>query len=147
MKMKALEIINVCSLEDINKLQSLLTIVQSNEWCEARFQPLSEKLKTEFGEKLEINYKRHSDGRCYAEYFFQPYDKWIELWLEEDDIKLWIVSKTDNDFIDLLDVKYKKWGKEVYYYYTTDLEFEYPIDNPKIISTITPMLEELSKKK
>ncbi|MDR0613049.1 MAG: PD-(D/E)XK nuclease family protein [Dysgonamonadaceae bacterium] len=144
--MKAKEIIDACSIEEINKLQNLANVANSNEWCEARFALLSEKLKATFGEKLQIRYKRHKeDGRCYAEFFFHPYEKWIELWLEEKEIKLWIASEFKTESVKVLGKEYKYWGCEYWDYYETDLCFNYPVDNQNIIDKIVPMLEELAK--
>jgi hypothetical protein len=143
-KMKALEIIEKCSIDEINKLQYLATIVSKKEWYEARFSPLSEKLKQSIGERLEIKY-----DIGYAEFFFRPYKEWIELQLKESNIELYIVSYHQKKEIKLSGKTYLYDSPEngYHYYYEEGVQFDYPIDNPKLLNTMVLLLAELSKYK
>lgn len=145
--MKALEIIEQLSIEEINKIENLATLVSSNKWCEARFDKISARIKETFHENLVIVYNKWNDGSNYAQYYFQPNECWVELWLEKNEIRLFIVADTDHGEIITIDKSTfinREFEKYFYYHNESYFRFDYnDIDN--IEKTIVPILEELEK--
>jgi len=145
--MKALEIIEQLSIEEINKIENLAKLVSSNNWCEARFDKISARIKENFNENLVIDYLKYIDGRNYVQYYFHPNECWVELWLEKNEIKLYIVAYTDHGEIITIDKStFSNKDPDSYYYYHNESYFRFDyndIDN--IVKTVVPLLKELEK--
>jgi len=144
---KAMEIIEQLSLEEINKIENLAKLVSSVEWCKARFFKITAKIQDQFNENLVIEYRKWTDGRNYVQYFFRPYEFWVELWLEENEIKLYIVAESDKgESKRINDLTFLKKVVDIYYYYynKTYFEFDYN-DIDGLEKTVISLLKELEK--
>lgn len=144
---KAMDILEELSIEEINKIENLSRLVASDKWCEARFNKISTKIRNHFNENLIIGYKKWSDGRNYVQYYFGIYDKWVELWLYENEIRLYVVTDADSGetiSIDKSTFSNKNLDKYYFYYDVSYFKFGYDkIDN--LVETVVPLLKELEK--
>lgn len=152
-KMKAIEIIEHLSIEEINKIENLAKIVSSNEWCEARFNIITKKIENHFNENLKMLFKKYYDKYVektynYVEYYFDPYEYWVELHLKENQIELYVVTNIDKDetiIIDKLVFSNKSYKNNHYYYYNEEyLRFDYS-EIAKIEQIVVSILKELQK--
>ncbi|GAP72835.1 hypothetical protein SAMD00024442_46_1 [Candidatus Symbiothrix dinenymphae] len=153
--MKAKEILEKLSLEEVQKLENLASLIGSEEWSNARFEVISQRIKDELGEPLKdgliINYRR--SYTTYAEFYFEPYEHWLELWMADDCIKPYICAYGKQDFVEILGKKYGYADAENgYHYYEDDTCFDYPkskddanMDN--LAGAVVPILRELAKYK
>ncbi|MDR1725683.1 MAG: hypothetical protein LBR28_04765, partial [Bacteroidales bacterium] len=57
---------------------------------------VTKELQAEFGRKLQVKNCEYEDGRNYLQFWFEPYDKWIEVW-DGDNLELWLASKEKSD--------------------------------------------------
>jgi len=137
-------IINEFSPSEINKLEKIASIINSPAWIKERF-----KLITEFVKEEKPNIIDNYFNNSYAQFYFEPYKFWIELWLRGNQIDFYLVSKEkkeDSYRIANLDFKYSE--EDVYYYYESEVSFDYPKnaedDNMrKIKEILLPVLDEL----
>ena len=157
----------VSSNEDIAKLENLIDVINSKEWVQAFFNPITVKLQNHFGENLIVDYipksKKHSDDCCayYAQYWFEPYKYWLELGKHKDtSIGVYLCSAPSNDLkIEFAKEMYEASEEDTYLYsklfysnVNKDKQFfHYAPKNEteiqKLLEVIIPILEELSKYK
>jgi len=148
-KIKAMKIMEILTNEEVIKLENLVNLILSVEWSEARFSGISSKIRSEISE-INVSCKKHQDGRNYAQYFFEFNDEyWIELWIEKNQIKLYIVSNNQKEVVSIgnsiftYDSSFKK-----YYYYLDKKKFIFNYSdavNIELIKITTELLKELKK--
>jgi hypothetical protein len=149
--LKAIEIQEKLSIEEIEKLEKLARIVNSKEWSEARVKPITDELKKHFP-NMEI--KGHSyimddsEYNNYVELFFKPFDFWVELWICHENIHLFLCSHKDAENVTKADVLFTKWSRPRYSYYKNEKMFKFGItDTNSIVEVLTPILQKLSEYK
>lgn len=151
---KIIEIQGKLSVEDINKLEVIAQLVNSEGWTIVRFKDIVEKIEPTFGGQLKIKYKRHTDRRKrnYAQFYFEQYKYWVELWLNKNDIELWLVSQEKyGESEKVATYLFQYWGKgeNGYHYYQPDnnLKFGYIKENKELCDVLISILEELKNYK
>lgn len=147
--MKAIDIIDVLSMDEINKVENLVELVTSTGWCKARFSNITPRIESYFNENLVIEYKKWTDGRNYVQYFFRLYEFWVELWLEEKEIRLYIVSNSDRgETIKINNSTFSYNSFDINYYYNDKSYFKFHYNDfgiDQIEKTVTSLLKELEK--
>jgi hypothetical protein len=58
---------------------------------------ITKELQAEFGKKLQVKNCEYEDGRNYVQFWFEPYDKWVEIWNEDDKLTLYLASQLKSD--------------------------------------------------
>ncbi|MDR1793207.1 MAG: hypothetical protein LBR36_07205, partial [Bacteroidales bacterium] len=57
---------------------------------------ITKELQAEFGKKLQVKNCEYGDKK-YAQYWFEPYDKWLEIWNEDGKLTLYLASQLKSD--------------------------------------------------
>lgn len=140
--MKAQDIQTKLSPDEIKELIKISQIVNSYDWHNAKYSLIKEKLK-------HINPKVNLKGK-YAEFFYEHFENWIELWSYDERIDLFICSYTECDEIFINNKKFNYYSKEnnkCYYKSDKLFSFEYPFEFDNLITELEPLLKELSEYK
>ena len=152
--MEIQKIINEFSPSEIKKIEEIANLINTDSWIKARFKLITEFVKAE---KNNISVLYFTQG--YVQLFFEGCNLWVELWLRENHIDFYLVSKEkiveDKEVIkkgktEFIFDEYDKGNK--YYYYSTITNFDYPKnaedDNMrKIKEILLPVLDELENYK
>lgn len=152
--MEIQKIINEFSPSEINKLEEIANLINKESWIEERFKFIVDSLDIKVG--LIIKYKRNKNGDCcYAQFYFNSYEFWVELWLKEKNIEFYLVSETEKvgkgKVIKKGEIEFESDGYNWDYrccYYKYKHNFDYPKnaedDNMrKIKEVLLPILDEL----
>lgn len=141
--MKAEELLSELNNDEIVKLIELAAIVSSDDWNNAKFCLLEKGMKDKFDKALIFN-----PYGSYANFFFQPYELWIELWAWDKVIHLYLCSYNKKEFIivDNKNFKFHLFENDKYYYQNDDiLTFNYPQNRVELVKVMVPILNELSQ--
>ncbi len=145
--MKAEEIQKKLSSEEIKELIELTSIVSSDDWHNAKYLFIKEKVSEHIPIKPILNLK----GRN-AELFYKPYQYWVELWSYDKRIDLYLCSYNEYASIKLSNADFSpsSYGKGRYYYKSQEkssFSFDYPDGLDSLIEFLKSLLTELSKYK
>ncbi|MDR0414188.1 MAG: hypothetical protein LBH84_02065 [Prevotellaceae bacterium] len=90
---------------------------------------VSKELNAEFGKKLHSKNCDYENGKKYTQYWFEPYDKWLEVWKENGKLTLYLASniKSDNGFeVGGILFTNREWSNKLkYHWYSSEEHFEY----------------------
>jgi hypothetical protein len=109
---------------------------------------VSKELTTEFGKKLQIKNCEYEDGRKYVQFWFEPYDKWVEVW-DGDKLQLWLASKKKYDNgIEISGILFsnREWNNSgKHHWYKADEHFEFdPKDEAEVSALIADAIAVLN---
>ena len=142
-KMKAEEILEAIgsnNIKEISRLESLARVINSKEWIKARFSKITAFLKSEFRD-LQEQYLNGENAR--VQYWFEPYEVFVEVWIKEDCLWLYIVSKSKKEYILIANQKYTYDEPFDKYYYCYNDDYKYT-DIEKLKMDLIPVLQGLS---
>jgi hypothetical protein len=89
---------------------------------------VSKELSAEFGKKLQTKNCEHTNGKKYIQFWFEPYDKWLEVWSEGDKLTLYLASSIKSGGFEVGGILFNKreWSNELkHHWYSSDrVEYE-----------------------
>lgn len=147
-QMKAKEIQKELNNEDLLKLIKIAAIVNSDDWHNAKYEIIIQKLDRKlFDKNLEVVKK--GKGK-FAEFFFKPYKYWIELWAYPESFHLYICSYKDNNQVPKsISVANNEFmyddtsSNDRHFFYDKDYSYEYPHMMDELVAKIESILMEL----
>ncbi|MDR2652157.1 MAG: hypothetical protein LBC68_07575 [Prevotellaceae bacterium] len=103
---------------------------------------VTKELQAEFGKKLQVKNCEYSDGRKYVQFWFEPYDKWIEVW-DGDKLEFWLASKENSSEgfeVGGIAFNSRVWSNELkYHWYSAEGHKEF---NPKSEESISALVAD-----
>ena len=146
----ATKIIECLSDEEINELEILSKeIVNTTEWCKARFSKIASGLRQEFGEDLKDAYNPETWFCNYAQFWLDNKKYWIEIFLKHDKkIYLYICAWEKEESITISGdaYGYDEAGK-YHYYQNEDMVFDYSEEGiNELVKRSIEILKEIPSK-
>lgn len=142
--MKSQEIQSKMSPAQIQDLINLAELVKSNDWHNAKYSLILDEIKKDIKEPI-----MKPEGN-YAEFFYRPYQQWVELWSWDKEINLYLCSYDKHPFLEAAGIKfsYHSFEKGKYYFKSESLfSFDYPFKMNELATSLKRILGELSEYK
>lgn len=146
-QVNAEKILKQLTKDELNKLITISSLVNSPDWNNAKYALIEEKIAAKFSSSTNT-LQVHKHG-SHAEFFFTDYLFWVELWAHETYFTLYLCSYSEEKSITLMCGTFVENSSQnnKFYLINTDKQskYDYPSEEKRLVQDLEEILQELSK--